>query len=310
MVAGGANVDVKACSSDRMQLGTSNPGRSSMSPGGVARNIAENLARLGTPVHLVAAVGRDAAGDWLLDQTAEAGVRLELVHRTGCPTGTYVALLDRDGELVAAVSDMTATAELGPEQLERARGLIQSAGLLVLDANLPSATLERALQIASGFGVRIVLEPVSAPKAAVLAEHLKPGRPVFLVTPNRDELGVMAGSPAATDGQLEAAVALLHDRGVEHVWVGLGEGGSMFSTGAGGAGFLPAPPALVTDVTGAGDAMVGAFCHALLGGRPPREAARYGQVAAALTVASPHTVRPDMSPELIEGALASSGAAP
>jgi len=57
-------------------------------------------------------------------------------------------------------------------------------------------------------------------------------------------------------------------------------------------------------VTGAGDAMLAAFAHALLAGRDPLDAAHYGHAAAAVTVQSPHTVRPDLTPDLLERLLA------
>lgn len=59
---GGANMDLKARSHARATSRTSNPGHGSMAPGGVARNIAENLGRLGNRVHLVSVVGRDPLG--------------------------------------------------------------------------------------------------------------------------------------------------------------------------------------------------------------------------------------------------------
>src|SRR5580692_1363365 len=77
VVIGGANVDVKARSTDRARPATSNPGWASMTPGGVGRNIAENLARLGVRTFLVSAIGRDALGDTLLGQTVAAGVHCE-----------------------------------------------------------------------------------------------------------------------------------------------------------------------------------------------------------------------------------------
>jgi pseudouridine kinase len=77
----------------------------------------------------------------------------------------------------------------------------------------------------------------------------------------------------------------------------------VLSSAGGEARFLTAPYAEVTDVTGAGDAMLAAFVHALLAGGDAVEAARYGHAAAALTVASPATVRPDLTPRLVEDAL-------
>ncbi|WP_310964759.1 carbohydrate kinase [Nocardioides terrisoli] len=303
VVIGGANVDVLARSTARALAGTSNPGRASLTPGGVGRNVAENLARLGTRTQLVTAIGRDPMGDNLLAQTAAAGVRLDHVHRTDQPTGTYTAVLDTDGELIVAVSDMGATAELGPDCVNAARDLIASAALLVLDGNLPLPTLAHALDLATAAGVRTIFEPVSVPKARLAAPYLDVDRPLYAVTPNRDELTALTELPTRGDRQLRAAADDLHHRGVQHVWVRLGERGSMLSTEGAEPVFLPALPAALEDVTGAGDAMLGAFCHGLLDGRDPVDAARFGHAAAALTIASPHTVRADLTPRLVESAL-------
>ncbi|MEU8871952.1 PfkB family carbohydrate kinase [Streptomyces javensis] len=308
VVIGGANVDIKVRSLAPVAYRTSNPGRSHTSPGGVARNIAENLARLGTPTHLIAAVGQDAAGERLLSDTQAAGVRIEHVHRGPHPTGTYTAVLDADGDLVVAIADMAATDALAPEHLHTARELIGNAGLLVLDGNLSTRVLSYVLDIASATGVQTLIDPVSVPKAALLAPLFAAGRPVFAVTPNVAELGALAGRDLAgatdvDDPELLRAVAVLHERGARHVWVRLGARGSLLSTLDEGRVPLAAPPADVRDVTGAGDAMLGAFAHALLGGADPVDAARYGHAAAALTVATPATVRPDLTPRLIEDAL-------
>ena len=96
VVVGGANVDIKARSTAALVGGTSNPGTVVRMPGGVGRNVAENLARLGSRVALVSTVGSDPDGDWLLEETAAAGVDVSSVLRGG-RTGRYVALLDANG---------------------------------------------------------------------------------------------------------------------------------------------------------------------------------------------------------------------
>jgi pseudouridine kinase len=305
VVIGGANVDIKARSTGRIQPATSNPGWASMTPGGVGRNIAENLARLGVRTFLVSAIGRDALGDGLLSQTIAAGVRCDYVQRTELATGTYTAVLDNDGELVVAVSDMAAVDALGPGPVNEARDIITTAGLLVLDGNLGRSALTHASDLAAAAQVRTILEPVSVPKAALIASSITVERPLYAVTPNHDELAALTGLPTRTDKQLQKAADSLHARGVEHVWVRLGASGSLLSTAASGATWLPSAPAIVEDVTGAGDAMLAAFCYATLSGSDPVDAARYGQAAAVLTLASPHTVRPDLTPRLIEAALTS-----
>jgi pseudouridine kinase len=306
VVIGGANVDVKARSTNRVRPSTSNPGSASMTPGGVGRNIAENLARLGVRTYLVSAIGRDALGDNLLSQTIAAGVRCDYVQRTELSTGTYTAVLDSDGELIVAVSDMAAVDALGPGPVNEARDIIATAGLLVLDGNLGMPALTHAGDLAAAAQVRTILEPVSVPKATLIASSITVERPLYAVTPNRDELAALTGLPTRTDKQLQKAADGLHARGVEHVWVRLGARGSLFSTASSATSWLPAASTTVEDVTGAGDAMLAAFCYAVLDGNDPVDAARYGQAAAVLTLASPHTVRPDLTPRLIESALTSS----
>jgi pseudouridine kinase len=307
VVIGGSNLDIKARSFDSMQLGTSNPGHSAMSAGGVGRNIAENLGRLGTHTILISSVGRDPAGETVLAQTAAAGVVLDHVHRTDRATGTYVALLDDAGELVAAISDMSATEELGAGQIDAVDDVIASAALVVLDGNLAPEAMDVSLKHAQAAGVRVILEPVSGPKATRILPHLTPKRPVYAITPNRDELAALTGLPTRTRPQVETAAGCLHDLGVALVWVRLGQGGSLLSQraldGTTSHHDLDALPTTVEDVTGAGDSMLAAFCHALLQGRAPSEAARYGHAAAALTIASPHTVRADLTAHLLDSML-------
>jgi pseudouridine kinase len=279
VVVGGANVDVKARTAAPLVAATSNPGTVVRTPGGVGRNVAENLARLGSRVALVSTVGSDPDGDWLLEETAAAGVDVSPVLRGG-RTGRYVAVLDATGDLAVGVSDMAATDGLGPEVLDH--DLIRSAALVVVDGNLPATTIDAVLAL----GARVVIDPVSVAKARRISSLLSGVRPVFAITPNEDELAALG------------TVAELHHRGVEVVWVRRGPDGSLLSTPDGEV-VLEAPEVVPVDVTGAGDAMLAAFCHRVLAGAPLAEAARAGHQAAALTVASPHTVRPDLGERMV-----------
>ena len=281
VVVGGANMDIKARSAGPVVAATSNPGHVVRSPGGVGRNVAENLARLGTATTLVAAVGSDALGEELLAVTAVAGVDVTHVRRAAERTGTYVAVLDDGGELSVAVSDMAATESLTADDVRAAGDAITAAGLVVLDGNLPRAALTAGWDLAAAAGVPVVVDPVSVPKAAALADLLDGSRPLFAISPNLDELAVL--------GDCVELVA----RGIEMVWVRCGADGSRLVT-SGGSTRLPSTPAEVVDVTGAGDAMLAAFCHGLLTGEDPVAAARLGHAAAALTVASESTVRADL----------------
>ena len=191
VVVGGANVDVKARTANALVTGTSNPGTVVRTPGGVGRNVAENLARLGSRVvALVSTVGSDPDGDWLLEETAAAGVDVSPVLRGG-RTGRYVAVLDAGGELVVGVSDMAATDALGPDVLDH--DLLRSADLVVVDGNLPATTVDAVLAL----GVRVVIDPVSVAKARRISPLLSGNRPVYAITPNEDELAALGSVDGA-----------------------------------------------------------------------------------------------------------------
>ena len=290
VVVGGTNMDVVARTSAPLVTATSNPGHTRISPGGVGRNIAACLGLLGAPVRLVSAVGEDAFGEVALRVTAECGADVSAVRRVpGAATGTYTAVLDDSGELVAAVSDMAVVDALVLETVH-----LSDAALVVVDGNLAHEQASLVVAAAAAAGVRVAFEPVSVAKAARLADLV---HDLFLVTPNTDELASITGRPA---DEWRASVGDLHDRGVEHVWVRHGADGSWMCTVDGEPVHLPAEPATVVDVTGAGDAMLAAWVAAWLDGADPVEAARAGHRAAAATIESPHTVRPDLAETLMK----------
>ncbi len=106
LVLGGANMDISGSTTQPLVLSDSNPGRIRCAPGGVARNVAENLARLGNTARLLTAVGDDLYGRSLLDATRNAGVDVSSSWvLAGEATSTYLSLHGPDGDMAVAVND-------------------------------------------------------------------------------------------------------------------------------------------------------------------------------------------------------------
>ena len=295
VVIGGANLDHKSHTLAPPIGGTSNPGRTRTTPGGVGRNVAENLARLGLRTSLVSAIGTDVEGIRLAAETAAAGVDVRHGVRTAAPTGSYTAIMDDRGEMVIAVSAMEAMREITVAVVDGLRNLISEARFLVLDCNVPGDALQRAAEIAGEFRIPIVADPVSVAKSGALSGLMAAGLPIHTVTPNIAELHALTGASGSGDRELRDAAELLHDRAVQNVWVRLGASGSFLSSvheQNRRSERLDAFPATLVDVTGAGDAMLAGYVAGLLAGLDPFAAALYGGAAAAITVESPHTVDP------------------
>ena len=277
IVIGGANLDIKAKSIEVNHFGTSNPSSISTSPGGVGRNIAHNLARLGAKVGLIAAIGTDPQGEAVLEATRAAGVDTSRIRALAPATGTYIAVLNPDGELVTAMSDMRAADMLTPDVVMQFEIDILAATFVVADCNLPLKTLEIIASVARN---KLFIEPVSVPKSAKLAALLKQGQ-VFMASPNLDQIENLTGTRDIFDG-----IKALHDMGLQHVVAHAGAEGAFVSDGD-DIEHVPAQSSgSIIDVTGAGDAAVAGLLFGLLQGDDLVTAASFGQTLAGRVIAS------------------------
>jgi pseudouridine kinase len=294
---GAANLDRKLRSLATLTMGTSNPARQDESFGGVARNIAENLARLGVPVSLTTAVGDDSAGSALLAHAERAGIdtRGTLRLPSTC-SGTYTAVLDDHGEMMVALADMALFDLITPEMLASRQPRRALPALTVADLNLPQATLAALLADAVRDAVPLVMVAVSRPKMARLPQDLRGLRLLIL---NQGELETRVGKALRTDAELAAACATVQAQGAQDLIVTRGSAGAVF-THAGGIAHLPAPQARVVDVTGAGDAFAAAVCWSLFQGSEDLElACRHGLKLSAMTLACEATVCPTLGADTL-----------
>jgi len=290
VVIGGANLDIRAVSTEPLIDATSNPGRVRIMPGGVARNIAENLARLGVDTTLISAVGNDPAGHQILAQTAAADVDISGVNIVPDPTGIYSAILDHDGNLSMAVNAMAVIETITPEQIFAHRHKLQAADYIIPDCNLSVPALRRLVSFAAESGKRLIVDPVSVPKSTRLLDMLEIA-PVFAATPNRAQAERLSGHSCATFRTAERAAQTLHGRGVQFVVIHLDRDGALVSemTETGPKSDLVPPGvrgSLPRDVTGGGDAAIAGLVFGLLSGRNAIAAARIGQIAAAAVLES------------------------
>ncbi|WP_239255630.1 carbohydrate kinase [Listeria ilorinensis] len=290
---GGANVDRKFYMKEEAQLGTSNPVRSTQSAGGVARNVAENLGRLGKEVILLTACGTDA--DWdAIEKASNTYMNLDYV--TAFPsisTGSYTAVLEQDGNLLVALADMEAYEHLTPDVLSKQEALLSRSSAIVADLNCPKETLEYLTHFAEVSQIPLVLVPVSSPKMVRLPEALEK---VSWIICNRDESETKFGMRIETEADWHQAVQNWLDAGVQNVIVTNGKLGAM--AGSATEGIIHEPAIVVEniqDVTGAGDAFCSAVIYAWLEGRSLHEILQAGSVNAARTLESEYTVRQNLS---------------
>lgn len=296
LLLGTSSQDIVGRLDAELQPGTSNPARIRSSYGGVARNVAENLARLGQAVKLVSVVGKDRPGDELLEYTAAAGVDVSSVLRTDLyPTGFYMGVLDARAHLRFAVDDMRAMSELTPDVLHQHEELFKSSSLVFLDANLPEPTLKTAVSLAKKNKLSICADPASSILAGRLTPYLDR---LHLITPNAAEASILTGQTfdiGDAEAALEAARNLV-SRGVDIVLISLAEFGVVYATPQ-TSGRIPAIQTPIIDPTGAGDAMTAAVLFGLVNEMDLDEAIRLGVSSASLTLRHSGTVYPQLTLE-------------
>lgn len=296
-VVGAVNVDISGTPEDAYVPGDSNPGHVRVTLGGVGRNIAQNLCALGHRVIMVTALGEDANARLVRQGCQEEGIDLShsLTVRGG-RTSTYLCLNDEQGEIVGAVSDMDIYEALTPDFLRTRLSLLNQARLVVADANLSAQAL--------AFLGQNVTAPVFAdPVSTLKAQRLEGILPIAAgIKPNRPEASLLTGVDIRSDGDLPAAAAVFHARGVQNVFISLGGRGVYYDNGA-EHGVLPVLPGEIINTNGCGDAFLAAAADGFLGGLSAREMALRGLAASALCARSESAVSPRMSGEALNHIL-------
>jgi pseudouridine kinase len=298
LVIGSAGMDVKARTPETPTWEVPNQGHVRASVGGVARNIAESLARLEVRSVLLSAVGNDPTGKRIVRHTKDNGVRCEHVRVVeDGRTGTYVALLKPDGELLIAVSDFEIVNWVDDAYLRKHERLFARASMIVIDATLSNEALATVFELAAQYNVRVCADPTTPTLATKLCPYLDK---LYLVTPNAGETTSLCGLevPAHDRETALKAARQLVAMGAQIAVVTLGDQGVAYADGSGG-GFIRAVKTNIVDSTGAGDAFSSAVIFGLLNNVEIDEAMRLGMTAASLTLQSRETVLPDLSQELL-----------
>jgi len=297
LVLGAASVDVKIYPRDQaVEPAYSNPGMIRWGWGGVARNIAENLARLGAEVHFVTAVGDDQLGRLLLQPLHDLDIHTDAsLIVPGKPTSTYAALYHNDKQLWLAFEDMDLMHEITPGHIHRLRSLVKSVDMVCLDANLSASALETLFRLTRRYDIPVCVDPTTA----ALATRLHPYLPdIAVITPNKEEAEALLGAPFDTAEAISAGTRRLVQLGVELAVITLGAQGLFYATSE-ESGRLPAFSVDVVDPLGAGDALTAAVAYGLLENVSPEEAVRLGITAATQTILCHETVCPTLSLEML-----------
>ncbi|XP_070828609.1 uncharacterized protein [Chaetodon trifascialis] len=330
VVIGGINVDFIAKGKTKTLIfGQTNPGSVCQSFGGVGRNVADSLSRLGRRPLFISATGADSLSDAVFNYCKHmntSGVaRLEEQS-----TATYCVVIAESGEMSLGLGDMDIHQQITEKYVSQFEKQLSSATLVCLDGNIPVSTIDYVCSIASKYNINVWYEPTDSDKACkpFLSDAWKS---LSYSSPNLAELCTMNKTlgiptpevlPSSLDEVLSVAVALSRPL-LEHLHclvVTLGANGVLVcgEHDAGSVNLQPRKqkrrrqlcalhyPALTVtaeetvNVSGAGDSLAGALMAGILQQRDTDSCVRMGILAARLSLASQHPIAPALTLDSVD----------
>lgn len=305
-VIGGINIDIKGIADSASAEADSHQGQVFIAPGGVARNIAQNLSQLGHKVLLFGFTGDDEPGRWITATTANAGVDVSnVVAERKVRTSAYLSVTGKTRELMYAVNDTQATAGLvTAEYIRQNSDKLRKARMIVADANLNEDALNEIITISNANSVPVFLDAVSAAKAVRLIDLQ--GRTDFLSV-NRAEFRSMFEDEMILSGGRVSGAEKVAEKFSVIIRKKDRDGVDLIMTGSGEAESFTALNAEVTEPNGAGDAFNAGFIHSYLSRSPAeknlRDAVRCGMCASLFALASRDSVSALLSQSSLEEAI-------
>jgi ribokinase len=249
-----------------------------MNPGGKGANQAVAVARLGGDVIFVSKLGNDVFGKQFFHLFKEEGIDTSLLlSDEDLPSGVALITVDKAGENSIVVAS-GANASLGTEDIAGALDAIASAGMLLLQLEIPMPVVEYVVAFAASKGVKVILNPAPA---AMLSPGLLEGTDIL--TPNATEASMIAGMPVTDVDSAGMAARRICSMGVATVVVTMGALGAVVCS-AGECLLVEARKVEAVDTTAAGDVFNGALAVALSEGKGMVDAVRFACDAAAISV--------------------------
>lgn len=294
LVFGASVVDMFGFCKSNYRSCDSIPGRIKISFGGVSRNIAENMARVGVPTKFISIIGDDEIGRSMLTHSLKIGydMRNSLILE-GRSTPTYMAVLDEKGEMVSAVADLDSISAMTTDFIDSKAPMIENAKYTFLDADDPEI-LEYLLTKFQG-KTKFILDPISSTKAEKVKHLIKY---FHTIKPNRVEAEVLSGIKINSKEDLIKVGQFFLDLGVENIFISLDADG-IFYMNKNEFGTLKSEGVSVVNVTGAGDSFVAGLGYGYINNLPIKEIVKFSMAMSIVTISHEETIHPDMGHEII-----------
>ena len=296
LVIGAAFVDIKGFPLSNYIPNGRNVGRVEYIHGGVARNVVEDIANVELRPTYLGIVDDTPLGDAVVQKLKNHKVNTDYVLTIPDGMGTWLAVFDNTGDVVASISkrpNMLPIVDLLEEKGDEIFAQVDSA---VLEVDLDKEIVKKVIELAGRHGTKL-FALVSNMSIAVERRDFLKKFDCFIC--NRQEAGMFFVDDFEHHTREELAALLtekVKSAQIPAMVVTLGGEGAVYATLNGEYGACPAKKVQVKDTTGAGDAFCAGVSIGLTYGKSLADAVEIGSTLAASVISSSENVCPRFLP--------------
>ncbi len=296
VVVGAVFVDIKGYPEDMYIPAGRNVGRVEQIHGGVGRNVAEDIANIELRPTFVSLVDETGAGADVVRKLKAHKVNTDYIRTTADGMGTWLAVFDNHGDVVASISKRPDLRPIGDILDEHGDEIFRDADSVAVEIDMDKEVVKRVFKLAKKYGKK-VYAVVANMSIAVERRDFLQLTDCFMC--NQQEAGIlfsddyMALDAAALEAILIEKVVRAR---IPSMIVTMGDKGAVYANMQGDHGWCPARNVNVKDTTGAGDAFFAGAAAGLTYGKSLKEACDIGALLAASVITTSENVCPRFLP--------------
>ena len=297
VVIGAIFVDIKGYPLMQYMPNGRNVGRVMQVHGGVSRNIAEDIANIELRPTFISVVDESGISTDVVEKLKNHKVNTDYIRTTKDGLGSWLAIFDNSGDVVASISKRPDLSEIADILDEHGDEIFKDADSIIIEFDLEKEILKRVFALAEKYNKK-VYSAVSNMTIAVERRDLLKNTDCFVC--NQQEAGIFFSDiyDEKTPEELEQIlVQKIKLAQIPKMIVTMGDKGSVYATCDGESGFVESKHVTVVDTTGAGDSFFAGVAMGLTYGKSLRESCEIGTRLAASVIATKENVCPRFLPE-------------
>ena len=296
VVVGAVFVDIKGYPEDTFIPTGRNRGRVEQVHGGVARNVAEDVANCELRPTLISLVDESGTGADVVKKLKNHKVNTDYIRATRDGMGTWLAVFDNDGDVVASISKRPNLMPIVDILEQYGDEIVANCDSVILEIDIDKEIVKRVFKRAKNYNKRVYAVVANMSIAMERRDFLQS---IECFVCNIQEAGILFFDDytGKTPGEM---AGILSEKGkaaqIPSMIVTMGGEGAVYADMHGDKGFCPARKVEVKDTTGAGDSFCAGAAIGLTYGKTLKEACDIGAMLAASVIVTTESVCPRFLP--------------